>query len=48
MNADPSSGGTLAENILHFARALRAATALLPDLPAPPNVQRARELVRGA
>lgn len=31
-----------------FLRALRSATALLPDLPAPPNVQRARELVRGA
>src|SRR5690348_14963432 len=27
-------------------RALHAATALLPDLPAPPNVERARRLVR--
>jgi len=27
-------------------RALQAATALLPDLPAPPNVERARRLVR--
>ena len=28
-------------------RALRRATDLLPDVPAPPEIERARELVRG-